>query len=271
MANTFHFKWSASILLTVLLSACGGGGGSDSPATQPAPPTPTTPTTPVASEPTGSSSRPVIFSSSGSNNAGVNLPGSVRPPVQPPAPPASTPSAPAPQPPASTPSAPAPQPPASTPPAPPSNQTELINGIRVPRDPGDANHTTLRGIDSDRNGIRDDIDRFIAKEFADNKKHFEAAQLFSRINMLRYSKQPPKNRDEAVALVTKHYKNFECFLKDFSQGEDAPSNFSNLFEDLHSDTRERQSYIRNINAMTGGVLTLVIEYDQSKQCPNGLQ
>jgi hypothetical protein len=61
-------------------------------------------------------------------------------------------------------------------PIPPPPDPNLINGIRVPPDPGPAGTATVAGMDSDANGIRDDIDRFIATKYGTNAKAMMAAQ-----------------------------------------------------------------------------------------------
>lgn len=46
---------------------------------------------------------------------------------------------------------------------------EVINGITVPREPAPSvNNATLAGVDSNKNGVRDDIERLIAREFGNS-------------------------------------------------------------------------------------------------------
>lgn len=52
----------------------------------------------------------------------------------------------------------------------------VINGIPVPPDPGAAGEATVAGIDTDNNGIRDDIDRFIAAKYGTNSRAVKAAR-----------------------------------------------------------------------------------------------
>ena len=62
---------------------------------------------------------------------------------------------------------------------PPSNPN-VINGISVPPDPGAAGLATVAGIDTDANGIRDDIDRFIATRYGTNATALSAARQSAR-------------------------------------------------------------------------------------------
>lgn len=62
--------------------------------------------------------------------------------------------------------------------SPPSSN--VINGLVVPPDPGAAANITVAGIDSDSNGIRDEVDRFIATKFGANPNLVAAAQASAR-------------------------------------------------------------------------------------------
>lgn len=46
----------------------------------------------------------------------------------------------------------------------------LEDNIGLPKDPGEAGKATLEGIDSDNDGVRDDIQRYIALKFTDSAK-----------------------------------------------------------------------------------------------------
>lgn len=58
-----------------------------------------------------------------------------------------------------------------------SSSGETINGHVVPPEPDEKlNNSTIEGIDSDSNGIRDDIDREIARKFGSTSSEFKLAQ-----------------------------------------------------------------------------------------------
>lgn len=61
-----------------------------------------------------------------------------------------------------------------------SNEPEMINGIVVPLDPGEAGKETLAGIDSNKNGLRDDIERLIAEKFGNDPAKFNKAIDFTK-------------------------------------------------------------------------------------------
>lgn len=67
------------------------------------------------------------------------------------------------------------EPPSSEPEEISPSEPEKINGILVPSDSGTTGDETLAGIDSNDNGIRDDVERFIAQEFGDDKAAYDVA------------------------------------------------------------------------------------------------
>ena len=58
--------------------------------------------------------------------------------------------------------------------------TETINGLQVPPDPGPAGVATVAGIDTDGNGIRDDVDRFIATNHGSSPAEVAAARVSAK-------------------------------------------------------------------------------------------
>ena len=58
--------------------------------------------------------------------------------------------------------------------------TETINGVVVPPDPGPAADATIAGVDADANGIRDDVDRFIAINYGNSAAHLATARVSAK-------------------------------------------------------------------------------------------
>jgi hypothetical protein len=77
---------------------------------------------------------------------------------------------------------------------------EIINGIPVPPDPGAAKDATLAGVDSDHNGIRDEIDRWIATKYGDKPGALEAIRMVARVTQ-KLMVANPLNEAEAKVLV----------------------------------------------------------------------
>lgn len=75
---------------------------------------------------------------------------------------------------------PAPEGVAGIEPAAGDDDAELINGIPVPREPDQGlNSSSLAGIDSNANGIRDDVERFIATKFGTDPVKYDHAKSYA--------------------------------------------------------------------------------------------
>lgn len=62
----------------------------------------------------------------------------------------------------------------------PQSTADIFHGIKVPPDPGSAADATVAGVDSDGNGIRDDVDRALARFYGGNPKQYAAAQMSAK-------------------------------------------------------------------------------------------
>lgn len=84
----------------------------------------------------------------------------------------------------------------------------------APPDPGPENDRTLAGVDGNRNGVRDDVERHIAANFGDSPaklvylmQHARAVAAFSAIEMtspaeaLSYARQQARANSCASALI----------------------------------------------------------------------
>jgi hypothetical protein len=93
-------------------------------------------------------------------------------------------------------------PPAPAPiPAPtPAPDPNVINGITVPPDPGPSGSTTVTGTDSDNNGVRDDIDRFIATKYGLSVNATKAASTSARARQAVLIADPTSRTAARTAL-----------------------------------------------------------------------
>ena len=74
-------------------------------------------------------------------------------------------------------------------------------GDGLPPDPGEAGKATLEGIDSDQDGIRDDIQRYIALTYPDSQKTRAALKQYT----LAFQKATLESPDEERALRNTEY------------------------------------------------------------------
>lgn len=64
--------------------------------------------------------------------------------------------------------------------------TIVVHSERVPPDPGDAGKQTLAGIDSDYDGVRDDVQRYLVRTYIDRPRELEAATQHARARLGPY-------------------------------------------------------------------------------------
>jgi len=85
-------------------------------------------------------------------------------------------------------------------------KTEVINGITVPIEPDSAaNASTVGGIDSNQNSVRDDVERSIAQQVA-NRVDFDKAITIAQTYQKAMVDTSITTRSQALSL----YKNIVC-------------------------------------------------------------
>lgn len=79
---------------------------------------------------------------------------------------------------------------------------EKINGISVPPVPDStANSATVGGVDSNGNGIRDDVDRVLATEFGQSAAAYQDAVSYARTQQAALTLQTPTAIENHIALL----------------------------------------------------------------------
>jgi hypothetical protein len=80
--------------------------------------------------------------------------------------------------------------------------TETINGIAVPPTPDPAaNRATVAGVDSNGNGVRDDVDRLLATEFGQSPATHQDAVLYARTQQAALSTPTSETTEGHIALL----------------------------------------------------------------------
>lgn len=83
-----------------------------------------------------------------------------------------------------------------------SAQEEKINEIVVPPAPdATANAATVNGVDSDKNGIRDDVDRMLASEFGTNAQNYTAATTYAKTQQAAITAPTEATISQHLSLV----------------------------------------------------------------------
>ncbi|TJZ61006.1 carbohydrate-binding protein, partial [Chitiniphilus eburneus] len=135
--------------------------------------------------------------------------------------------------------------------------TDTINGIQVPPDPGAAGRKTLAGIDADNDGVRDDVQRFLAQEVGQHPARFKYAMEMARITQLEILSASGNDREKARALFNKGTLPSKCFSDTFSNSiEDYEwlLKYWKKIDALHSNTPERMAAYRKGDELIGGMM-----------------
>lgn len=121
------------------------------------------------------------------------------------------------------------------------------SGDNLPPDPGEAGKTTLEGIDADGDGIRDDIQRYIALTYPDSAKTRAALRQFT----LAMDKAVLDSPDENRALNNTEYMHraIECL---YYIHEDHSFNMSDLLMAEYLNTVARSRAYLQYNDKLGG-------------------
>ena len=116
----------------------------------------------------------------------------------------------------------------------PTAAPEKINGIIVPSDPGSQKNSTVAGVDLDHNGIRDEIDRWIATKYGDKPGAIAALQMGVRVSQKLLTINPT-NKESALAVIYENMDTGGCI------GEKLRS------ERVNTDDYFDESYLRTYN------------------------
>jgi hypothetical protein len=92
------------------------------------------------------------------------------------------------------------------------------NDGRLPPDPGDAGKATLLGIDSDMDGVRDDIQRYISLTYPNQTNLQNALLQLSRTYQLIFDTE--KSRRKEAEIANKIGEDIACFY--YVAGKDLP-------------------------------------------------
>lgn len=119
-----------------------------------------------------------------------------------------------------------------------SSEPETINGIVVPPDPGEEGKKTLAGIDSNNNGVRDDVERAIAEEFGSDRVKYDVAFEHAQTLDKLYS---PGDKEKAVTGLQEALR---CLNGD-------EYNYTSYVSKEYKNTQERS---RRSSLLLGGML-----------------
>ncbi len=146
-----------------------------------------------------------------------------------------------------------------------------IHGYRLPPMPDEKlNNKTLLGIDSNSNGVRDDVERYLLNKYKDHHKIVSEIALQSG-RAFQIVLEHPENARETY----KHISNaLHCnmYFKDDADYYGDPILINEYitdykFEDIQLNTRERiEAYLEHNRNLSGSVLRMPTALESKAQC-----
>ncbi len=141
---------------------------------------------------------------------------------------------------------------------------EVINGIVVPPDPGAAKDATLAGVDVDRNGIRDEMDRWIATKYGENTGALEPIRMGVKVAQ-KLLVSNPSTQDQALAIAYESMDTGKCIWRELDrQGVPSSQFFSEIMIRTY-DTRDRIEARKKVFSVAGMIARSTKE--MSISCP----
>ena len=149
--------------------------------------------------------------------------------------------------------------------------SEIINGYILPPEPDSKiNNSTLLGIDSNNNGVRDDVERYIIKTYSNENKiateiGFQMAKAFNIVI------ENPSNTEETMKALDaaqdceSYFLTYSKLFKEDFYLDNRIS--SKLFRSMILNTEERiKAYLTYDKALSGGVYSSTKIKDMKKNC-----
>lgn len=134
----------------------------------------------------------------------------------------------------------------------------------LPPDPGENGKLTLEGIDSDADGVRDDVQRYIVLTYPDSietqralRQHTKALQAFI---LQAY------NKDQALNNATKVNRAIECIFAVSHNDNDAVKISRNLRSVLVNTEMRTRAYLAADKQLSGSTFPIVNIEDRIKSC-----
>lgn len=131
----------------------------------------------------------------------------------------------------------------------------------LPPDPGDAGLQTLEGIDSDDDGVRDDIQRFIALEYPDS------AKVRAALTQIAISMQDQLvaggSKQQSLAAASGTMRAMECLMAiETAMDADAVTDSVRLLQGEILNTGERWNAYGMFDQQMGGEVVASVPLEQ---------
>ncbi len=146
-----------------------------------------------------------------------------------------------------------------------------INGYKLPPEPDPAvNNATLLGIDSNNNGVRDDVERYVIQTYKDEKIAVEIGfQVARAFNVVIENPENAKEVDRVLTAAQDCAGYFEDDADEFGDPIllDTDIVTSKKFKSIMLNTASRiRAYLEYNRNLSGGVFTLTHADKEKEKC-----
>ena len=153
-----------------------------------------------------------------------------------------------------------------------SKPLEIINGHMLPPEPDETlNNSTLLGIDTNNNGVRDDVERWIYETYKDKHPIYidiamQAGRAYKKVLETPERALEIHNEVNSATTCQIYYKyESKYFNEPILIQEDAVNRYFRL--KIYYNTKERMdAYLQYDKLLSGGVYTLLEAKEQKAQC-----
>ena len=83
----------------------------------------------------------------------------------------------------------------------------------LPPDPGAAGKRTIEGIDSDNDGVRDDVQRYIAQRWGESERAVKALHLVAKNAQTQVTLGDSVSRDQAYEIAKTMGRSVDCYAR----------------------------------------------------------
>ncbi|MEZ8967967.1 hypothetical protein BCS96_15855 [Vibrio breoganii] len=139
--------------------------------------------------------------------------------------------------------------------------TDAVSSL--PPDPGSKNDQTLVGIDSDLDGVRDDIQRYIVMNYGDNEALKLALLQGAKVNQLKLILSGDKEASRHVAKLSMRVVECVGFVSDMDM--DAFDEYQKITA-KQMNTRQRSKAYDQYQQNLAGSITYTTDGDGSESC-----
>ncbi len=122
----------------------------------------------------------------------------------------------------------------------------------IPADPGEAGKKTLEGIDSDSDGVRDDVQRWIYARFPDDESKRKALRQMAKSLQIEASQD--FKREDARKIMQSHQRDIDCLLKSFDPGGPWYVETEALEAKVFNTKKRSEQYLKNDKIFDGKTL-----------------